>query len=214
MTHAVIFDMDGVISDTQSLHAQVESQVLKKFGITLSPTYITEHFSGTKDVELFIKILAQHKSHESAQKLLEEKWQRMYMHEDKIRAIDYVKPFIASLSAQGLLLAVGSASRTQFVEYVLNKLDLRKYFSVIASSYDVALGKPHPDLFLLAAHKLNVTPDTCVVVEDAPAGIEAANRAGMKSIGITTTHTKADLKMATKIIDSFTQISVDEIKNL
>ena len=80
------------------------------------------------------------------------------------------------------------------VDFVLDNLNLRSYFPVIIGPEDVVESKPHPEVFLKAAAKLGVSPEECIVFEDAPKGIEAARRAGMKSVGITPFHTAEELK--------------------
>ena len=93
-----------------------------------------------------------------------------------------------SLHAAGFGLAVGSSGPPENVELILDRLGKRERFGAVVHGMDVTRGKPDPQVFLLAAERLGVRPDCCIVVEDAPAGLEAARRAGMKSIGVLTTH--------------------------
>ena len=87
----------------------------------------------------------------------------------------------------GVKLAVATSAPPANIVFTLDELDLRRHFDAVVGAADVARGKPHPDVFLKAAEKLGVAPQDCIVFEDAPMGVEAARRAGMKAVVITTT---------------------------
>ncbi len=87
-------------------------------------------------------------------------------------------------------MAIGSAAIPFNIDFVLDNLQIGKYFSAIVSAEDVGISKPHPETFLKAADLLNVNPSDCLVFEDAPKGVEAANSAGMKSVVLTTMHNR------------------------
>jgi beta-phosphoglucomutase-like phosphatase (HAD superfamily) len=89
-------------------------------------------------------------------------------------------------------MAIGSAAIPFNIDFVLDNLDIRRYFPVIVSANEVVISKPDPETFLMAAEGLGVAPDECVVFEDAPKGVEAALRAGMKCIVLTTMHDKSE----------------------
>jgi len=214
MIQAVIFDMDGVISNTQKMHSPAESKTLDKFGIHVSPEEITRRYSGVKDTVWIADVLKQFRREDVAmESIVAEKWEQMGT-DIAIAAIPGVIPFITSLYKNKFLLAVASASKTYFIHTVLDSLKIRDFFTVTMSAEKVPLGKPNPDLFLAVAKQLDVLPSNCLVIEDAPTGIEAARRADMKSIGITTTHTKEELKNATKIVNTFDELSIDDINNI
>jgi len=109
-------------------------------------------------------------------------------------AIDQrVGPIAAKAKEKNIRLAIGTAAIPSNIDYVLDNLQLRQYFPVIIGADDVTKSKPDPEVFLKAAKQLGVAPDQCIVFEDSPKGIEAARRAGMKAIGITSYHTAEEL---------------------
>lgn len=214
MVKAIIFDMDGVISDTQKFHAGIESSVLQEYGIILSPQQITRRYAGTKDEFMFETEFMNHQIKNDFHEAVKKKWELMNkISPNDIKPIPGIEKVIKDFS-HSFVLAVASASPIHFIKRVLNSLHIEKYFSSIASGYEVKYSKPEPDIFLLAAKRLHTQPSHCVVIEDATNGTIAAKKAGMKSIGITTTHTKEDLKDATLVINSFSELSAIRILSL
>jgi HAD superfamily hydrolase (TIGR01509 family) len=184
---AVIFDMDGVLSDTQMIHAQLESDLLRRFGIEMSPEDLTREFAGVPDPEMFQAIFQRHgKDPAGLEKLLEGKWDEL---KEKVRGggvppVPGSRELVRMLRGRGVRLAVASSSYRSFVELVLQELDLAAQFQAVVTVEDVERGKPHPDIFLLAAERLGVPPPACVVIEDGINGMMAAKRAGMKCIAL------------------------------
>ena len=100
--------------------------------------------------------------------------------------------FLEAAHQQGILMAIGSAAIPFNIDFVLDNLNIRHYFSAIVSADDVTLSKPHPETFLKAAAQLGVAPADCLVFEDVPKGAEAAQNAGMNAVVLTTTHEPAE----------------------
>ena len=183
---AVIFDMDGVISDTQKLHASVEEKLLKKYGIELNSDEITEKYAGVPDKEFFEKIFKDYKVSVDVEKIINEKWKEMInIAKNNIFPIPGIIELVKQLKENRFKLAVASSSPHNFIELVLSELKLEGKFDVIVSAEDVKFGKPNPEIFLLASKNLSVDPSECVVIEDGINGIIAAKRAGMKCILLT-----------------------------
>lgn len=111
-----------------------------------------------------------------------------------LQLIPGLAAFLNKAKATNIQLAIGTAAIPYNIDYVLDNLHLRDYFSVIVGANDVAISKPHPEVFLKAAALLGIPPAECVVFEDAPKGIEAAKRAGMKAVGIASYHTAEELQ--------------------
>jgi beta-phosphoglucomutase len=103
------------------------------------------------------------------------------------RAIGGFEDFVTRARADGVQLAVATSAPPANIVFTLDELDLRRHFDAVVGAADVARGKPHPDVFLKAAEKLGANPADCIVFEDAPMGVEAARRAGMRAVVITTT---------------------------
>ncbi len=186
IVRAVIFDMDGVISDTQVVHAKIESELLRDYGIEISPDDITARFAGVADGEMFQQIFKEFgKAAPAIDGLIKEKWAKMnYLTHGNVREVSGTREFIERLKNFGIPLAVASASRLQFIEFVLSELGQRDKFNTIASAEEVEKGKPEPDLFLLAARRLSIMPEDCLVIEDGINGMAAAKRAGMRCVGL------------------------------
>ncbi len=187
MNAAIIFDMDGVISDTQKFHAEVESLLLKEFGIMITPDEITRNFAGVADDAMFKQIFTANKicNNPPIDKIVMKKWDIMTdISRGRITAIPFAIELIQSLSGAGFKLAIASASTNEFIKEVLSELKLEKYFDANVSAQEVEHGKPAPDVFLLAAERLGVDPSESVVIEDGRSGMIGAAAAGMKVVGL------------------------------
>ena len=185
MIQGVIFDMDGVISDTQTLHAKVESKILQRFNINLTPQEITRKYGGIRTKDFFKILLSKQNQPYDLNSLLKEKSKKM-----NTLASKSVKPIKGSIELIKLLhknkipIAVASASDHTYVITILDALKIKKYFPVIITGDMVKLGKPNPECFLLASTKICVPPQNCIVFEDAINGMKAAKRAKMRCIGL------------------------------
>ena len=184
MIEAIIFDMDGVISDTQKLHSKVESEILSRNGVNITPAEITKKYSGVRTKEFFNDLLKEQKREPNLDLLMKEKWSQMKKFASKsVEAIHGSTQLIGRLSVD-YPLAVASASNLDYVETVLRKLGVIDYFSYIVSGDMVKYGKPNPESFLLASAKMKILPENCLVIEDGVSGMQAAIRGKMKCIGL------------------------------
>lgn len=215
MIKAVIFDMDGVISDTLPLHSEAESQALACFGIKMTPQEIIDEFNAIPDRIMFETILSRHKSTADINIVIAKKWEIMKkLAENNIRPIKGVIDLITTLNNNHLALGVASSTSPYFINLVLTTLHIKNYFKAVTSTEEVQNGKPNPDIFLLTAKKICVQPSECIVIEDATNGIRAAKAASMKCIAITTTHKREDLKDADRIVDSLSELTISTLNNL
>lgn len=153
-------------------------------------------------------------------RVLVEKWANLkeeyYREMMKVKLIPLpgVIRIINDLKSKGFKLAVGSSGPPENVVLLLTQLKIKDYFDDIITAVEVEKGKPEPDVFLIVAKNLKINPKNCIVVEDAPVGLEAAKRAGMISIALTTTHKKEELLGAQLIINDLTEITSTGIINL
>jgi beta-phosphoglucomutase family hydrolase len=186
MIKAVIFDMDGVISDTQPLHSKVEEALLREYGVRLPASEITARFAGYSDKQFYEEVFAEHGvTNVNPADAIREVWERKFAAaKGNVKPIPGVENLVRSLKKRGMKLAVASASVPEFIRLVLSELGLEECFDAVTSSVEVEKGKPAPDIFLLAAKKLGVPPKECVVIEDGRNGMVAAKKAGMKCIGL------------------------------
>lgn len=183
---AVIFDMDGVVSDTQKLCASIEKEMLEKYGIEISTEEVTRRYAGVSDKDFFRMASNDFgKKIPNVDQAVEEMWERiMKSAKGNISSIPGAKELISQLKNRQFLLGIASSSIIPFIELVLSELGLKDRFDTIVSAEEVERGKPDPAIFLLVAKKLKVRPEECVVIEDGINGMIAARRAGMKCIGL------------------------------
>ncbi|MFT4892685.1 MAG: beta-phosphoglucomutase family hydrolase [Candidatus Nanohaloarchaea archaeon] len=178
---AVIFDMDGVLSDTQRLHAQAQSQVLKNYDVEMPPEEITRKYAGREPGTLFRQETDTNKpmeAHAEKQELLHQ-----LVENNGVEKIEGAKKLVKNLHEE-YCLAVASSSQPEFIQKVVSDLELEDYFDCIESASEVENGKPAPDVFLKAAEDLGVEPENCIVIEDGRSGMKGAREAGMVCIGL------------------------------
>ncbi|MDO5105033.1 beta-phosphoglucomutase [Capnocytophaga sp.] len=182
-----IFDLDGVIVDTAKFHFLAWQKIGKEFGFELTHE-LNEQLKGVSRVDSLTKILGWAGVSVSAEKfdeLATRKNTDYLTYVEKMTENDIlpgVKTFLEKAKTQNIKIALGSASKN--ARPILEKLGIISYFDAIVDGNDVSKAKPDPEVFLIAAQKLGLAPSDCVVFEDAEAGIEAARRAQMKTIGI------------------------------
>lgn len=185
---AVIFDMDGVISDTQTPIARIQSDIFREYGVDMSDREITRRFSGVSNDqicrELFSDLDDDALRSRTDAVFAELQRQMLAIPAPEIVGIPGTRDFIETLRGRGIKCAIGSASSIAFVTHVLESLQSVDLFDVVVSGGDVVRGKPAPDIFLLAAERVSAAPEACVVVEDARSGMIAAREGGMRCIAL------------------------------
>lgn len=202
---AVIFDMDGVIVDSEPRHERAFFEVLRELGYEKLDLKFADYI-GRSDKELWIDFVARHKPKEPLEKLLAMKRRRVIeiiRHEQPL--FDGLVPLVRKL-ADRYRLAVASGSEHAVIEEVLNLEGLRQFFPVVVSGSEVARGKPAPDIFLRTAESLSMLPKDCCVIEDSKPGVAAALAAGMQVIAITNTHPAEELRHATRVVKDYFEI--------
>lgn len=207
---AVIFDMDGVISDTQVLHAKTESRLLRGFGISLEPEEITRRYAGIANKDMFPDVFRRAgREMPDVRMLIERKWSAIEEEARRgIREVPGTRERIERLRERGIPMAVGSASCLSFIYLVLRELGFADAFDAVASAEEVTKGKPEPDVFLLAAARISADPSRCVVIEDGRSGMVAAGRAGMRCIGLVRNR-EAEAYPADIIVSDLREAAVD-----
>lgn len=186
MKKAYIFDMDGVIYDSEPIHARAKKQVLAEYGIDISAERLAT-FVGRSSRDFYGTMVEENPACGASWQELAKKKHDLYrklLTEDRsIQAIPGVRELLERIKAAGYLIGLGSSSTMEMINLVLNRFDLKKYFSVVVSGDELPRSKPDPLIFLTVAEKLGVAPTDCVVIEDAGAGVAAAKAAGMYCIG-------------------------------
>ncbi len=203
---AVIFDMDGVIVDSEPCHEQALVDTVEKIGYGDRHGFRFKDYIGRSDEDFWTDFLSRHNPPQSKRDLISMKQRRVI----EILARD--QPLFQGLVelVEGLstryLLALASGSERKVVETVLGFCDLGRFFPVTVTDTEVRPGKPAPDIFLRAAHLLHVAPAACCVIEDSKPGIAAGIAAGMTVIAITNTHPAAELSGAHHVVRTYEEI--------
>jgi len=183
MIKAFIFDMDGVIIDSEPLHFQTDRMVMKKYGVDISDDELNS-FVGVTNPEMWAILIQRYNINATVEELLEIQYQykAQVFGQSELQPIIGIPELIMDLKEKGISVALASSSSRQFIELVLRSLHIYDSFDVIISGEEVTHGKPAPDIFLKAAEELKVAPKECIVLEDSGNGVKAAKAAGMKCI--------------------------------
>lgn len=208
MLKAVIFDMDGVIIDSEPMHAQAAVLALKKFNVDIAMDYAYK-FIGTRTLQMCIQMIKDFNIAASADELLKANndMKEYLLRKEGHRVIPYITRLICDLYKHGIKLIIASSSNAAAIEDVMTSLKIRDYFSGFVSGEMTTLPKPAPDIFLKAAQKLGVTADECIVIEDSYNGVMAAKAAGMACIGFANPNSgRQDLSGADYIVEGFDEV--------
>lgn len=219
MLKAVIFDMDGVIIDSEPIHKKVEKRIFKKLGVNISEEEHNSYIGMTsKGMWNEIKVRHNFQKSFSVEELIEmevKNYIELLQSSRNIDPINGVVEFIDELHKNHIKLAIASSAVRKSIETVVKMFELEKYFEIRISGEDIKKGKPAPDIFLMAARNLGVKPKDCIVVEDSKNGVYAAKEAGMKCIGFRNLNSgNQDLSFSDMIIRGFTDINYKKLHNL
>lgn len=218
MTNAIalIFDMDGVIVDNMSFHVHTWKVFFEKYGFVVSDEDFAQRFSGRTSKDILTDLFQKELSAETIDAYTEEK-EGLYreLYRPYLQPVTGLMAFLENMKKQGVKLAVATSAPVSNADFTLNGLGISHYFEVITDASYVSIGKPDPQVYLLTAQRLGMTPSQCVVFEDSHSGIQAGLRASMKVIGVATTHTAEELGDAPDlIIKDFTTLSLEQLQTL
>ncbi len=215
MSFGAIFDLDGVLVDTSEFHYQSWLALGREYGFTMSRDFFLETF-GQRNVAIIPRLISKTLSSEEIYRLSERK-EELYRRicRGHLQPLPGAVLLVRSLSEAGFKLAIGSSTARANIDLVLEELGLKSFFQTIVSAEEVRRGKPDPEVFLKAADRMGVLPSQCVVIEDAPAGIEAGKRAEMKTIAVATTHPRERFEgVADRVVESLESLTVEDLVNL
>lgn len=207
---AVIFDMDGVIIDSEPIHFIVEQKMFDNLGLRI--TEEEQHsYVGVPMKDMWRLIRTRHSLTHSEEQLLASHKEQLIAHfltAEPFEAMEGLRELLGEIKGRGLKVAVASSSPRQLIETVLARLRLTLMFDVIVSGEEVKQGKPSPDIFMRAASLLQVTASECIVIEDSCNGVRAAKSAGMECIGFYNQNSgNQDISGADRIIRHFSEIT-------
>ncbi|MFD1258229.1 HAD family hydrolase [Mucilaginibacter terrae] len=213
--YAAIFDMDGTLVDNNKYHFKAWKNLFEKYSrLEVTPELFYEKLSGVAGMPIMREFFSEF-SEEEMQQMFEEK-SRNYREAFAPFAapINGLERLLNELKDSGVKMAVATSAAVINIDYMMSLLPVRQYFDVIIDGPRVSKPKPHPQIFLKAAFDLGVKPEACVVFEDSLSGVKAANAAGMKVIGITTTHTAQELHPVDLVIPDYTELTVQKLAAL
>lgn len=213
---AVIFDMDGVIIDSEPVHYKVNKEIFAELDIEMSRSEYNSYI-GTSNSEMWAMIKDRHDLSQDVEYLvgLQQKKNMEHIINGEIVPVDGVLRLFEELNESSIELALGSSSPKNLIDKVIEQLDIKDFFKVVESGENVENGKPDPDLFKKIADDLDILVERIVVIEDSHNGVKAAKKAGMNCVGYVNNNSgDQDLSPADLIIDDFNQLSVMKIKEM
>jgi beta-phosphoglucomutase len=215
---AVIFDMDGVLIDSNPFHLRIWGEFLTLHGVPFDPDKLGAQIFGQRDDYALRMFFGAGISDEQSRRWSEE---LEHNFRESFRAHARPLPGAAELvrecRAQDVPLAVASSAMRKNVDFVVEALRLKPFFQVIVSGDEVSHPKPDPEIYLAAAAQLGAEPSRCVAFEDSPVGIEAVVRAGMKCVAIASTFAVDELRSGTgahAVVRSFEELNLGRLRGL
>jgi HAD superfamily hydrolase (TIGR01509 family) len=214
MIKAVMFDLDGVISDTDRTRFDLLKILLKKRGLILNEADYKK--SVGRRTEIFLKDLLGDKltDNEIKEIYIERKKEYRNNPEKYVLSQPYAFECCKKLSKAGFALAIASAAQEKDIKIVLNKLNILQFFKTIVGSDLIKNMKPHPETYLRCMKELQLSKDECIAIEDSPTGIGSAKNAGAVCVAVTYTHTEDELSEADRIITSLSQLTLEFINGI
>jgi beta-phosphoglucomutase family hydrolase len=202
MVKAILFDLNGTMIDDMRFHTEAWFEILNNdLKANLTVDEVKKEMYG-KNSEVLVRVFGEGKFTEDEMNSLsiekEKRYQKAFLPELKL--INGLDNFLKEAESKQIKMAIASAAIPFNIDFVLDNLHLRNLFGAIVSADDVTTSKPHPETFLKAAHLLGVRAEECVVFEDAPKGVEAAENAGMKTVVLTTMHEKEEFSQYRNVV--------------
>lgn len=205
---AVIFDMDGVIIDSEPLHEEAKRRAFAKYGLVV-PEEVYQQFKGKTDWDVLLYAAETYGDGSiDVRALIADKQAAYAILVDELQLIPGARAFIQSLADQGVPLALTTSATQRNQHRAFDKFNLHAYFPIIVTADDITHAKPHPQPYLRTVEKLGLAAKACLVIEDSYNGVRSAIAAGCVVVGITTSFEEPKLKEAGAhyVVDTFPQL--------
>lgn len=211
--NAVIFDVDGVLVDNIGLHCDAWNRFCLDHRLpSIDQLSFRENLFGKTNKDtltwLFKKTLNDLEIEEFT-KLKEGIYRQIAV--DQLKPLKGLNAFLYYLQERRIPFAIASSGPRINIDFILDQIGLKNYFSDITDASQVRYGKPNPEVFLITAQKLGIKPAGCIVFEDSIMGIEAAKSAGMRVIALATTYSKSELPQDLEIITDFSELDFERL---
>ncbi|MBD1432142.1 HAD family phosphatase [Sphingobacterium sp. DN00404] len=212
---AVIFDMDGVICHTNPFHAKAFEHFFDKYKIPYTEKEFEEHMYGKHNSYIMTHFFKRTITGEELAQLENEKeslFREIYKQE--IDPLPHYLTFLDDLKSKGFKTAVATSAPLANLKLIVDELKIETRMESLLASENVTQHKPHPEVYLKSADKLGVPPSACVVFEDSFSGVTAARNAGMKVVGVLSSHRKEELPPCSLYIHDYSEIDAERVLDL
>lgn len=213
--YAVIFDMDGVIAHTNPHHTEAFKQFFDKYDVAYTLEEFEDHMYG-KHNDYIMRYFFKRPLDDAEIKRLADEKEALFrdIYADYVAPIEGLPQFLEALRTAGYRVGVATSAPRSNLDFIIDKLSIRKYMDATLSSEDVTAHKPDPQIYIKSAKMLNVEPGNCVVFEDSHSGVSAALNAGATVVGVLSSHTAEELPPCKRYIHDYREIHLDDIKQL
>ncbi len=213
---AVIFDMDGVLVDSEPLHYESDITLLERLGISAPEGYL-DRFVGMTNPVMWAEIAREFAIEKDVEEILNAQLslKLKLLKKANLKPIDGIPELLAEIRKARIPVAVASSSSAIFIKEVLARIGVARYIDAYVSGENVPKSKPEPDVYLKAAETIGVEPAFCVAIEDSKNGAIAAKRAGMKCVGYRNPHPgNQDLSVCDLVVDDFRALRLKDLRAL
>jgi beta-phosphoglucomutase family hydrolase len=210
---AFVFDMDGVILDNTLMQARAFQLLFRDLDVEADAYQLLRRLNGMPATDILEQVLEEPASEKDLKKYADQR-EFLYrtLYRDERRPMAGLVEFLEAARAAGFKIGLGTGSANDTLSYILDYLDLRRFFDVIVGADDVDSGKPHPETYDAVAKKLGIEPENCLVFEDALLGEQAAYKAGMRCVAITSTLSGAEFQAPLAVARDFTGITPEQLR--
>ncbi len=205
---AVIFDLDGTLVDNNAFHLKSWKQYIKNLGKEISEDEYNANINGRTNNDAAEYLFGKKMTREEALVYgLEKEAVYREMYAPFIKPVDGLLDFLKILKQLNVPMAIATSGIQVNIDFMFDHIPIREYFAVVVNSAHINKGKPDPEIYLKAAELLEVTPESCLVFEDAVVGIDSAKAAGMRVVAISTTHREEELQLADLVVRDFNELN-------